>query len=207
MNSTWLYVAVLYALAVWIARRCGSGFPWRIAALFYALVLVFLLRPMTGEYVNLPVDIVQTMPPWWAPIRDHHVANFELNDVVLQIVPWAHQARKAWRHGSFPLWNALAGCGYPLLANGQSSGFSPIRLLALPLPLGWAFTAEAAAKMLIAMTFTFLYGRRRGWSELAERRRGRLLRLLHLRADVAALSSGDGGLPLAGGLSPRRSVV
>src|SRR5207247_36668 len=35
-----------------------------------------------------------------------------------------------------------------------------------PLPLGYAFTAEAAWKILIALTFTFLYCRRRGWGEL-----------------------------------------
>jgi hypothetical protein len=166
MNPTWLYVAALYALAVWLARRARVELPLRVAIFFYALVLIFLFRPMTQQYVNLPVDIVLTLPPWHHVVPKHRVQNFEMNDIVMQIVPWAHQAREAWKSGHFPLWNAMAGCGYPLLANAQSSGFSPLRLLALPLPLGWAFTAEAAMKMLIAMTFTFLYGRRRGWSEL-----------------------------------------
>lgn len=166
MNFTWLYVGALYALAVWAARRRGSEFPWRVAALFYALVLIFLWRPMTGPWVNLPVDIVQTLPPWSAMVRDHRVQNFEINDIVMQIVPWAHQVREAWKSFQLPLWNALSGCGYPLLANGQSSGLSPIRILALPLPLGYAFTAEAAMKMLIAMSLMFAFCRRR-WSELA----------------------------------------
>jgi hypothetical protein len=166
MNPTWLYVAALYAFAVWLARRAGVDLPVRVALFFYALVLIFLFRPLTQHYVNLPVDIVLTLPPWHGMTPKLRVANFEMNDIVMQIVPWAHQVREAWRHGIFPLWNDLAGCGYPLLANGQSSGLSPIRILALPLPLGWAFTAEAALKMLIAMTFTFVFGRRRGWSEL-----------------------------------------
>ena len=166
MNLTWLYVALAYAAAVWIARRFGGAFPWRIAALFYALTLVFLWRPMTGPYVNLPVDIVQTLPPWSGMVKDHRVANLEMNDIVMQIVPWAHQVREAWKSFHFPLWNALSGAGYPLLANGQSSGLSPIRFLALPLPLGYAFTAEAAMKILIAMSFMFAFCRRR-WSELA----------------------------------------
>jgi len=166
MNSTWFYVAVLYAAAVWLARRWGSDFPWRIAGLFYALVLVFLWLPLTGPYVNIPVDIVQTFPPWFITTRDHRVANAEINDIVLQIVPWAHQVREAWKSLHFPLWNALSGSGYPLLANGQSSGLSPIRFLALPLPLGNAFTAEAAMKMLIAMSFMYAFCRRR-WSEVA----------------------------------------
>ena len=49
----------------------------------------------------------------------------------------------------------------------QSAAFSPLRLLALPLPLGQSFTAEAAMKLLIALTFTFLFCRRRGYSEIA----------------------------------------
>lgn len=166
MNSTWFYVGVLYAVAVWLARRWGSTFPWRLAALFYALVLIFLWRPLTGPYVNIPVDIVQQLPPWSASIRNHRAANFELNDIVMQIVPWAHQVREAWKSLHFPLWNPLSGSGYPLLANGQSSGLSPIRFLALPLPLGYAFTAEAALKILIAMSFMYAFCRRR-WSELA----------------------------------------
>jgi len=166
MNSTWFYVAVLYAAAVWLARRWGSDFPWRIAGLFYALVLVFLWLPLTGPYVNIPVDMVQTYPPWLITTRDHRVANPEINDIVMQIVPWAHQVREAWKSLHFPLWNALSGSGYPLLANGQSSGLSPIRFLALPLSLGNAFTAEAAMKMLIAMSFMYAFCRRR-WRELA----------------------------------------
>ncbi len=166
MNSTWFHVGVLYAAAVWLARLRGSTFPWRIAGLFYVLVLIFLWAPLTGPYVNIPVDIVQQLPPWSAAIKYHRAANFELNDIVMQIVPWAHQVREAWKSFHFPLWNALSGSGYPLLANGQSSGLSPLRFLALPLPLGYSFTAEAAMKILIAMSFMYAFCRRR-WSELA----------------------------------------
>jgi len=166
MNLTWLYVGALYAIAVWLVRRGGNDLRWRIAALFYLLVLVFLFRPMTQQYVNYPVDIVEKLPPWSNVVPRHPVSNFEMNDIVMQIVPWAHQTREAWRSLSLPLWNALAGGGYPLMANAQSSAFAPVRLLALPLPLGFAMTAEAAMKILIALTFMFLYGRRRGWGEL-----------------------------------------
>src|ERR1041385_3637139 len=167
MNLTFLYVAAVYAIAVWLARRPGGvELGWRCAAFFYLLVLIFLWRPMTGTWVNLPVDIVGILPPWSNWLPKQRIANLEMNDVVMQIVPWAHQAREAWKSFTLPLWNSQAGCGYPLLANAQSSAFSLIRLLALPLPLGYAFTAEAAWKILIALTFTFLYCRRRGWAEL-----------------------------------------
>ena len=161
LNGTWAYVAVLYAVAVWAARRRGVALPWRVAALFYALVLIFLFRPMTQAYVNVPSDFVQILPPWNGYLHKQAVANKEMNDLTMQIIPWAHQAREAWRSLQFPVWNDLSGGGYPLLANGQSSAMSPLRLLALPLPLGYAFTAEAAMKLLIALTFMYLFCRRR----------------------------------------------
>src|SRR5258708_26555476 len=114
MNPTWLYVAALYALAVWLARRAGVDLPVRIALFFYALVLIFLFRPLTQHYVNLPVDIVLTLPPWPAVTPKLRVANFAMNDIVMHIVPWAHQVREAWRHAPFPLCNALPCCTYPL---------------------------------------------------------------------------------------------
>jgi len=132
-----------------------------VAAFFYALVLIYLFRPMTGGYVNLPVDFINILPPWGSWGHRHLLSNPEMNDLTMQIVPWAHQAREAWRALHFPIWNPLAGCGYPLLANGQSSAMSPLRLLALPLPLGYAMTAEAAMKLLIALTSMYLLCRRR----------------------------------------------
>jgi hypothetical protein len=75
--------------------------------------------------------------------------------------------RESWKSLKPPLWNAYAGSGYPLLANGQSQGLSPIRLLALPVPDTYFMAAEAAMKILIALTFAFLFCRGRGYSELA----------------------------------------
>lgn len=132
-----------------------------MAGFFYALVLIYLFRPMTGRYVNLPVDFINILPPWGNWNQRRFLSNPEMNDLAMQIVPWAHQAREAWLSFHFPIWNALSGCGYPLLANGQSSAMSPLRLLALPLPLGYAMTAEAAMKLLIALTTMYLLCRRR----------------------------------------------
>jgi hypothetical protein len=169
VNPTWLYVGALYAIAVALPRRGGNPLPKRIAALFYALVLVFFFRPMTQHFVNLGTDFPQLMAPWSASARPgltkYTVSNIETQDVVMQLVPWAHQVREAWRAGVLPLWNPLTGCGFPLVSNGQGAALSPLRLLALPLSLGNAMTAEGAFKVLIALTFTFLYCRRRGCSD------------------------------------------
>ncbi|HUP59360.1 MAG TPA: YfhO family protein [Thermoanaerobaculia bacterium] len=167
-NPTWLFVAAVYAGAVWLARRAQVGIPLRVALFFYALVFVFFYLPLTQDYVNVPMDFLQTLPPWahrfrypWRP------ANGWMNDIVLQIMPWADQVRDSWRSLTPPLWNHLSASGYPLLANPQSAAFSPLRILTLPLSLGHAMTAEAAMKVLIALTFTYLFCRRRGYSELA----------------------------------------
>ena len=159
MNPTWAYVGALYALAAWRARV-----PWRVAVLFYALVIIFLFRPMTGDYVNVATDVPQLIPPWSASapgLTKYQISNFETQDVPMQLMPWMHQVREAWRHGRLPLWNELNACGYLLLGNGQAQALSPLRLLALPLPLKYAITAEGAMKILVALTFTFLYCRRR----------------------------------------------
>jgi hypothetical protein len=164
-NATWIYTGALYAIAIACLRRWSpavrDALPWRVAAFFYALVLIYLFRPMTGPYINVPVDFINILPPWGNWNQRHMVSNPEMNDLAMQIVPWAHQAREAWRSLHFPIWNALSGCGYPLLANGQSSAMSPLRLLALPLPLGYAMTAEAALKLLIGLTGMYLLCRRR----------------------------------------------
>ncbi|MDQ3281059.1 MAG: hypothetical protein M3Q69_06580, partial [Acidobacteriota bacterium] len=161
MNFTWLYVGVIYAAAVFLARRAGVPLPRRIALFFYALVLLFFWLPLTGPFINFQSDVLSTLPPWRDTTRYHHQFTSELNDLPLQIVPWAHQVRESWKSFQLPLWNAAAGSGYPLLGNGQSSAFSLVRFLALPLTLGRAITAEGAFKILIALTGAFLLCRRR----------------------------------------------
>jgi hypothetical protein len=166
-NPSWLYVGAVYAAGVWFLRRAKIELPVRIAAFFYALVFVFMYLPLTQDYVNLPVDFLRTLPPWVYTTHERFAVNGQTNDIPLQIVPWAHQVREAWRSLEPPLWNNYSAAGYPLLASAQASALSPLRLLGLPLPLAHAMTFEAAMKVLIALTFMFLWCRRRGYSELA----------------------------------------
>jgi hypothetical protein len=161
MNLTWLYLAALYAIVVALARRAGVDLPRRIALFFYLLVLIFFFRPLAQQYVNFHLDVLPSIPPWYHVTDYHHQFTSELNDVPMQIVPWMHQVREAWKSLTPPLWNAASGSGYPLLGNGQSSALSLLRFVTLPLSLGHAVAAEAALKVLIALTFTFLFCRRR----------------------------------------------
>ncbi len=167
MNWTWIYIGVLYAGAVALARRCGVDLPKKVAFFFYALVLVFFFKPLTQHFVITQDDYLNTLPPWYVTASDRDAINDEMNDIPLQHTAWGLQVRESWKSLKPPLWNAYAGSGYPLLANGQSQGLSPIRLLALPVPDTYFMTAEAAMKILIALTFAFLFCRGRGYSELA----------------------------------------
>jgi hypothetical protein len=134
------------------------------AFVFFALVLFFFREPMMTDTINTPVDYYESLPPWVNVIKHPHPSNPFVNDVALQLVPWAHAVREQWRAFEPPLWEPTAASGYPLLANGQSQALSILRLLALPLSLGHALTAEGAWKVLLAFTFTFLFCRRRGYS-------------------------------------------
>ena len=173
MNLSWLLVATVYVLGVALARRGGADLPKRVVALFFVLVFGFLWRPLTQDVVIVPADVLKLVEPWSAvrapnrpPVTKYDVSNLNLHDVPMQIVPWMHQVRESWKRAEVPLWNASAGCGYPLMANGQSTPFSPFVLLTLPLPLGHAITAQAALKLLLALVLTYLFCRRR-WSPLA----------------------------------------
>jgi hypothetical protein len=163
-NLTWLYAGAIYAAAVALGRRAGADLPKRIAFFFFALVLLFFREPQTTDTINAPVDYYESLPPWVNVIKHPHPSNPFVNDVALQLVPWAHAVREHWRAFEPPLWETTAASGYPLLANGQSQALSILRLLALPLNLGHSLTAEGAWKVLIALTFTFLFCRRRGYS-------------------------------------------
>lgn len=172
-NLTWLYVGLIYTVFVGLARRANVELPRRVAVLFYGLVLVFLWRPMTQDYVLVAADVIKLTPPWSEmrppgrpPVTRYEVSNLNMHDVPMQIIPWQHQVRESWRNFDVPLWNPSAGSGYPLLANGQSTPLSPLRLLTQPLSLSHALTAECAMKLLCALVLTYLFCRRR-YSRLA----------------------------------------
>ena len=66
-------------------------------------------------------------------------------DPVLQFQPWLEFNRMMIRRGRLPLWNDLAGCGAPHLANGQCAVFDPFHAIAYlgTLPESHAWMAAA----------------------------------------------------------------
>jgi hypothetical protein len=66
------------------------------------------------------------------------------------------------RQGRLPLWNDLAGCGAPHLANGQSAVFDPFHAIAYLGGLPQAHAPMAAARLWVAGLGMFVLARRWG---------------------------------------------
>ena len=148
-----LYLAAVLGVAA-AAAGVRSRIPWRLLAAMAVLPLLFLGGGVFGERTQLPVDHV--VAPWTRPAgaRKH---NPNLNDVATQFLPWASAARSAWAEGQFPWRDRWNGCGTPLAANGQSAVFSPLNLLAAPLPLAAGFLLAAALKLFLALAGMWLW--------------------------------------------------
>jgi hypothetical protein len=131
------------------------------------LVAGFLGESLLGGQVLSPADVLRasaSFRPGDAPTTDggYEPANRLLMDPVLQFQPWLEFNRRMLRSGRLPLWNDLAGCGAPHLANGQSAVFDPFHAIAylgsLPGAHGWM----AAARLWVAGMGMFLLARRWG---------------------------------------------
>src|SRR5207249_503644 len=88
--------------AVWLARRAGQFIPVRIALFFFALVFIFFLQPLTTDTINVPVDYYEGLVPWRDQGPRPNMSNPWLNDVALQMVPWAHEVGVQWKSGRIP---------------------------------------------------------------------------------------------------------
>jgi hypothetical protein len=146
-----------------ILRRQLS-LPVRISCV--ALPLIFIAPGLYSGRTIAPVDHALATAPW-NTLPHSAPRNPYLNDIALQMAPWAKAVRLAWKQGSLPLLNRWNGCGMPLAANGQSAAFSLFTLLSMPLPLAEAFTLLAALKLLIALSGISLWLRELGRSNAA----------------------------------------
>ena len=81
---------------------------------------------------------------------------------LLQFVPWQRMAAEMWRAGHPPLWNPLAGCGAPLVANYQTAGFYPLNALYLLLPAEVALSWTVALHLTMAGLGMYAWGRSSG---------------------------------------------
>ncbi len=131
--------------------------PLLFGAVLAGLVAGFLGESLVGGKVLSPADVLWVS----ASFREvagprYEPANRLLMDPVLQFEPWLQFGRASLRRGRLPLWNDLAGCGSPLLANGQSAVFDPFHAIAYLGRLPEAHAWMAAARLWTAGLGMFL---------------------------------------------------
>lgn len=160
-----LYAGAL-AILLWSAlRRWYDPLPGRIAAVFTLVLLVLLGPVLFGGKILLPLDNLRGHAPFQRlPPTEPH-GNVLQGDLIQLVTPSLAVARTALDEGRWPLWNPLAGAGMPLLADPQSQALQPLALMVLPMPLPRAAGVLATLRVLIALTFSFLWMRRQGLGE------------------------------------------
>jgi hypothetical protein len=157
-----LWVAVLALLLARALRRWYDPVPAPVLAAFAAALLILFAPVLFGGRLLLPLDNLRGQAPFraLAPTEPH--GNSLQGDLIELVGPSIAEARTAWDVGRWPLWNAKAGAGMPLLADPQAQALQPLVLLAWPLPWESAAAVTAALRVLLALVFTFLWIRAQG---------------------------------------------
>jgi len=142
--GAWLLVAAVRWWQPQVSKRAGLA--------YVALVAAFFAAPLFTGALQIPTDIVYDWLPWRAVVAKRPVPlNPLLSDVVLQELPYRSLVRSRLLALEAPLWANEMGAGQPLLANGQSTPFAPLHLLALPLPSPQAFAVSVAWEILLEL--------------------------------------------------------
>lgn len=125
--------------------------------------LLFFHKAVFSGYLLSPVDVACTVDVVWNEVcGDVTAAHNGLigSDQAAQFYPWRVLVRDLFRQGVVPLWNPYSYSGYPLLANAQSAIFYPINLVAILIPLQYAFTFKAVLLLFIATSSTYFLARK-----------------------------------------------
>lgn len=185
-------LVLVQAVAWLLARGLRQRLGWAAMALGLALPLALLAPWLGGSRLLAPTDPVAEILS--GRVMDGIDHRHELmNDVVLQLLPWEIEVRRAVAAGRAPFWSDRLEGGSSPWANPQALVFSPVAWLARLFPLEAFFLVMLAAKMGLGFSGTWLLARRVGAS------RGASL--------LAGASFALGGGMIAWGLFPNTSVV
>jgi hypothetical protein len=132
------------------------------AAALILLVSGFLGDSLLGGKVLSPADALRVSASFRGGEPSYEPWNRLLMDPVLQFQPWLEFNRRMIRQGRMPLWNDLAGCGAPHLANGQSAVFDPFHAIAYIGTLPGAHAWIAVGRLWVAGLGMFLLARHWG---------------------------------------------
>lgn len=97
----------------------------------FAVFLVLWGSVVVGQRVLIGGDVLYQYEPWAGEPGDRPPSNAYVGDPVTQFVAWTGLVKDSFRRGELPLWNPYTLSGTPLLANDQSSPFSPFTLAAI----------------------------------------------------------------------------
>ncbi len=90
-------------------------------------------------------------------------AGFYYGDYKQQFYPWASYLSQHLKLFSLPLWASEIGCGFPLLAEGQSAALSPLNwVLSFFLPFPFSYHAGFIILFLMAGVFNYIFLRECG---------------------------------------------
>jgi hypothetical protein len=160
-----LFLALSLGLAAAL-RRWYDPLPPRVLALFLLLVSVLFASSLFGGRILLPLGGLTRAAPF-INLPPPPPGNGLQGDLLHQIVPWELEVRRAVFDGRWPLWNAHAGAGMPLLGDPQSQAFQPLVAAAWLLPVCNAAAVTSALRVFFALAFLFLFLRRQTLGEPA----------------------------------------
>lgn len=153
------------------ASEAGAGHVLHRIAFIAAVVAVGVLvvgtigPPLFGKGVFLAADQSTLGYPWRAydspgdlNIGDHG----PVTDTVDGAYPTRVAVAEAARDGNFFAWNPFASGGAPAASESAAGSLSPFGLLYVVLPNWFAPAAIKLVQMAVAISFTFLFGRRIG---------------------------------------------
>ncbi|MCB1055262.1 MAG: hypothetical protein KDD11_07080 [Acidobacteria bacterium] len=160
-----LWLAGLAWLLDRLLRRWFDPVPWRVWGLFSLLLLLHFAPVLVGGRLLLPLDSLRGETPFrgLAPTDPH--GNLIQGDLIQLVAPSRQLVGEALRDGRWPLWNDRAGAGMPLIADPQAQVLQPLAAVALPFEVARGAGVTAAARVLLALVFTFLLLRRQGLAE------------------------------------------
>ena len=162
-----LYLALLALGLGWALRRWYDPVPPRILALFALAPFLLFGRALIGGEVLLPLGNLSPVVPY-RQLPPSERPGFGLQgDLVRQIAPWQLEVRRALADGRWPLWNANAGAGMPLMGDPQSQSFQPLVMAGYPFDVWAGVGITGALRVLMALVFFFLFLRRLGLGEPA----------------------------------------
>lgn len=134
------------------------------------LLIVFPGVFLRGEII-WPGDILYAVEPWasHAPAEWERPQNPVMSDVLTAFHAYHTLNREALDEGAWPLWNPYQGGGMPLLANCQSVGLYPPRLLFDLFDIPYAATLYILLKLWLCGMTAYVCARGLGLGRPASR--------------------------------------